>query len=153
MLVDFVFALVCSALIYDNLLAGDGQRKNVKWVLVGKRREVKVLAEKLYRGGVQPSKIAQHALVEYRKLGVVFSYQLRDPAAANMIPPFDVFVEPHGCAILQFVGRTFPTSSPSPPISTLLSGLSCRCSCKVLDPNTLKDSGTVDTPPSDVFDV
>ena len=50
--------------------------------------------------------------------------------SAEMISSLDVFVEPHGRAVLLFAGQTLSTSSPSPPTSTLLSGLSCRRSCR-----------------------
>ena len=62
-------------------------------------------------------------------LEVVFLW-LHIPAAAGVKFPFDVFGEPHGRVGLLFAGQTLPTSSPSPPTSTLLSGLSRRRSCR-----------------------
>ena len=66
-------------------------------------------------------------------LQVVFLW-LHSPAAAEMISPFDVFVGPHGGAVLLFAEQTLPNFSPSPststPTSTILCGSSCRRSCR-----------------------
>ena len=42
----------------------------------------------------------------------------------------DIFVKSHGLVALMLPGKPLPTSAPSPPTSTLLSGLSCRHSCR-----------------------
>ena len=65
----------------------------------------------------------------FERVEVVFVWP-HNPTAAEMISPFDVFVEPHGRAVLLFAGRTLPTSSPFPPTSTLLFGLSSRRICR-----------------------
>ena len=75
---------------------------------------------------------------------------LISPAATGIITLFDVFVEPHGRAALLFAGRTLPTSSPSPPTSTLLVGV---VAVGVLVLNAPSGNRTAGTPSSDVFDV
>ena len=86
-------------------------------------------------------------------LQVVFLW-LHGPAAAEMISPFHVFVESRGGAIVLFDGRTLPNSSPSPPVSTLLCGLSCRRSCRGYGPQHVeRGKRVIGTPPLDVFDI
>ena len=52
--------------------------------------------------------------------------------AADRISLFDVFVDAHERAVLLVARETLLIYSPSPPTSTLLSGWSCRRSCRDL---------------------
>ena len=67
-----------------------------------------------------------------------------------MFSPFDVFVEPRVRVVLLFVGQMLHIPSPSPPTSTLLSGLSYKRSYKGESVvNMPRDDRSVGTPPSD----